>query len=105
MMFWLKTGCPDAPASPHSTGSPAMELSVYIHCIGDEAAARQFGVALRTASSWRRMERAPSPQQALKIVELSLGQVDWKGIYAPYARHRLRRAGKLTLPPARELRG
>lgn len=76
-----------------------MELSVYIHCVGDEAAAHQFGVAVRTASSWRRMERAPTPQQALKIVELSDGKVDWKGIYAPYARHRLRRAGKSTLPP------
>ncbi|WP_440029684.1 hypothetical protein [Chromobacterium amazonense] len=59
-----------------------MELSVYIHCVGDEVAARQFGIALRTASCWRRMERAPCPQQALKIVELSEGKVDWKGIYA-----------------------
>ncbi|OWY38935.1 hypothetical protein CEK28_10425 [Xenophilus sp. AP218F] len=80
-----------------------MELSVYIHCIGDETAARQFGVAIRTASSWRRMERAPSPQQALKIVELSAGKVDWKGIYAPYARHRLRRAGERSLPSSLRL--
>jgi DNA-binding transcriptional regulator YdaS (Cro superfamily) len=69
-----------------------MELAVYIHCVGDQAAAQLFGVTLRAASSWRRMERAPSPQQALKIVELSEGKVDWKGIYAPYARHRRRQS-------------
>jgi hypothetical protein len=78
-----------------------MELAVYIHCVGDEAAARLFGVAIRTASSWRRMERAPSPQQALNIVELSEGKVDWKGIYAPYARHRRRSSARRASIPAR----
>lgn len=72
-----------------------MELSVYIQRVGDLAASRQFGVTERTASSWRRMERAPSPQIALRIVEASEGLIDWKGIYQPYARYRLRQAARV----------
>jgi len=65
-----------------------MELSVFIQKKTDDVSAKLFGVTKRTASSWRRMERAPSPMQSLKIIERSEGVVDWKGIYQPYVRYR-----------------
>lgn len=71
-----------------------MELAVFIHKQTDDVAAELFGVSKRTVSSWRRMERAPTPMQALSIIEKTNGQVDWKGIYQPYAKYRLRDSGK-----------
>jgi hypothetical protein len=64
-----------------------MELAAFIQKHSDEVAAQMFGVKKRTASSWRRFERAPTPSQSLKIIEISDGVVDWEGIYHPYAKH------------------
>jgi len=56
-----------------------MKLAEYIAKIGDQAAARRFKVKLRTAASWRRGERLPSPDNARHIVACS--PVTYKGIY------------------------
>jgi len=39
-------------------------LPVFIETVGDAEAARLFGVAERTAASWRRRERYPRAPQA-----------------------------------------
>jgi DNA-binding transcriptional regulator YiaG len=56
-----------------------MRLDKYITKTGDKAAAQLFGVAVRTAASWRRGERIPSPEAARIIVSLS--PVTFEGIY------------------------
>ena len=47
--------------------------------VGDAAAAKRFGVAKRTAQSWRLGERTPRPEQAAVIVKKS--PVTFEGIY------------------------
>lgn len=69
-----------------------MELAVFIQKQTDEVAAKIFGVKKRTVSSWRRLERAPAPSQSLSIIEKTDGQIDWKGIYHPYAKYQQRMA-------------
>lgn len=60
-------------------------LSGFIAEIGDEAAAALFDVKLRTVASWRRGERFPRRDQALRIVDRSKshphGPVTFAGIY------------------------
>jgi DNA-binding transcriptional regulator YdaS (Cro superfamily) len=68
-----------------------MELAVYILKRSDREIAELLGVKPRTVSSWRRMERVPSPMQSLNIIQKSNGKVDWKGIYQPYALYRARK--------------
>ncbi len=69
-----------------------MELAVFIQKQTDEVAAELFGVKKRTVSSWRRLERAPAPSQSLNIIEKTQGQIDWEGIYRPYATYQKRLA-------------
>ena len=71
-----------------------MELAVFIQTQTDEVAAKLFGVKKRTVSSWRRLERAPAPNQSLMIIEATDGKIDWKGIYLPYAKYQRRLAIK-----------
>jgi transcriptional regulator with XRE-family HTH domain len=59
-----------------------MRLDKYIKQAGDKAAAQLFGVAERTAASWRRGERIPSPEAARIIVSLS--PVTFEGIYGAW---------------------
>ena len=68
-----------------------MELAIFIQRTSDAHAAQLFQVSERTASSWRRLERAPSPMQSQKIIELTEGRVTWEGIYMPYVKYRRRR--------------
>lgn len=56
-------------------------LPEYIAQMGDEKAARLFGVETRTAMSWRLRSRTPRPAQAKVIVERSPVTMD--GIYSP----------------------
>jgi len=66
-------------------------LPVFIETVGDAEAARLFGVAERTAASWRRRERYPRAPQAQIIVQItknhSCGPVDYSGIYGPDQRY------------------
>lgn len=57
-----------------------MTLPEYIASMGDEKAARLFGVERRTVMSWRLRSRIPRPKQAEVIVEKS--PVTMEGIYA-----------------------
>jgi DNA-binding transcriptional regulator YdaS (Cro superfamily) len=58
-----------------------MELSAFIEEVGDEKAAKLFGVKVRTAASWRRRERIPRPKQVPNIVRASKGKVTLEGVY------------------------
>jgi hypothetical protein len=58
-----------------------MTLPTYIAQMGDEKAARLFGVKTRTAMSWRLRTRFPRPEQARVITERSPVTMD--GIYSP----------------------
>jgi len=60
-----------------------MNLPAYIETIGDKAASELFGIAERTAMSYRLGERKPRPEVAQRIIEKTNGRVDWAGIYAP----------------------
>lgn len=76
-----------------------MELAVFIQSKTDEVAAKIFGVKKRTVSSWRRLERAPAPSQSLMIIEATEGEIDWKGIYLPYAKYQRRLALRKEAQP------
>ena len=52
-----------------------MRLKDYIEAIGDSEAAEQLGAKERTTASWRRGERKPKPEQAMKIQRLTRGLV------------------------------
>jgi hypothetical protein len=67
-------------------GGMSTSLPKFIAAIGDPAAAELFDVKLRTVQSWRRRERHPRAEQAARIVELSGGEVDYAGIFAPEPR-------------------
>ncbi|MGY0216298.1 hypothetical protein ACWJJH_02795 [Endozoicomonadaceae bacterium StTr2] len=67
-----------------------MELAVFIQKQSDKVVAQLLDVPLRTVASWRRLERAPRPQQALNIISKTEGLVSWQGIYQPYARYQSR---------------
>ncbi len=60
-----------------------MELPAYIERIGDEAAARMFGVTERCVLSWRLRDRMPRPKKAREIVAKTGGDVTLAEIYAP----------------------
>lgn len=57
-----------------------MNLPEYIAEMGDDKAARLFGVTKRTAMSWRLRDRFPRPAQAEVIVSKS--PVTMEGIYS-----------------------
>jgi hypothetical protein len=57
-----------------------MNLIEYIELIGDEKAAKIWGVEERTVQSWRLKERTPRPEHAKKIVDTS--PVTYEGIYS-----------------------
>ena len=63
-----------------------MTLPDYIRRVGDDSAARQFGVTRRAVSAWRRCERAPAIGAAAAILAASAGKVGIEGIYMPYIR-------------------
>ncbi len=46
-----------------------MELCVYIHKNTDQAVSDLLDVPVRTVSSWRRLERAPTTSMAFRIIE------------------------------------
>ncbi|MCX4029567.1 helix-turn-helix transcriptional regulator [Endozoicomonas sp. SM1973] len=71
-----------------------MQFSVFIQKHGDDEVAAMLGVKKRTVSSWRRMERAPTPEQAYNIIEKTQQVVDWQGIYQPYVTYRKRQKSK-----------
>lgn len=61
-----------------------MKLTTYIETIGDEAAAKQFGVKKRRIESWRAngtSRRYPRRQIAEQIVKVTNGIVTMDGIY------------------------
>lgn len=45
-----------------------------------------LNVKERTVKSWYRRERIPSFKASTHITRVTLGVVDWNGIYSPYAR-------------------
>jgi len=63
-----------------------MDLSSYIEQLGDEEAAKRFGVKKRTVASWRRRERKPRPKQVPKIIKAAKGELSYEGIYSPTAK-------------------
>lgn len=56
-----------------------MDLKTFIEQVGDEKAAKLFGVKPRTVMSWRLGNRTPRPKQAKVIVAKS--PVTMNGIY------------------------
>jgi len=62
-----------------------MNLSSYIEKLGDEKAAKLFGVKERTVASWRRGERIPAPKTAKKIVRVAKGDLTLDDVYSPQA--------------------
>ena len=59
-----------------------MDLKTYLKHVGDNEAARLFGVKPRTILSWRLGERRPRPTHAARIVKVTQGEVSYEGIYA-----------------------
>ncbi|MDE1466050.1 hypothetical protein [Spartinivicinus poritis] len=68
-----------------------LELSVFIQKYGDDEIAKILQVKKRTVSSWRRLERAPTPIQAYNIIKTFNGIIDWQGIYQPYVNHLIKK--------------
>lgn len=58
-----------------------MTLNDYIDHVGDSAAAKRFGVEVRTIASWRRGERQPRPETAWLIEERTGGAVSFAECY------------------------
>ena len=58
-----------------------MKLTEYIKPIGNEAAAKLFGVKKSTLRSWLYTSRHPRPATANKIVKVTGGKVSLKDIY------------------------
>ena len=56
-----------------------MTLIEYIETVGDAAAAKVFGVKVRTAKSWRLGDRIPRPKIAKRIIRLA--PLTYEGIY------------------------
>lgn len=52
-----------------------MKLPEYIALVGDDAAAKLFGVKSRTVSAWRRGERRPSRRLMTVIVSATDGRI------------------------------
>lgn len=61
-----------------------MDLEGFIQQLGDDKAAKLFGVKPRTAASWRRGERSPRPKQVQKIIKASNGQLSYESIYGKH---------------------
>ena len=73
-----------------------MDLNTYIANVGDEAAAKRFGVSRRTTEAWRLGARSPSRKKAAEIIELTRDDdepITLDGIYSP-ARQPIRLNGK-----------
>ena len=58
-----------------------MDLPTYIRAVGDDTAARLFGVTVRAVESWRLRARYPRRSKGREIVALTHGAVTWGGIY------------------------
>jgi hypothetical protein len=58
-----------------------MTLSEYLKTIGDERAAKKFGVTRRRIESWRLGHRQPRPQMAQRIVAETDGLLSLDDIY------------------------
>ena len=58
-----------------------MKLNEYIEMVGNEAAAKIFGVSVRRVVSWRLEYRFPRPEMALEIERMTHGKVTYKEIY------------------------
>ena len=58
-----------------------MNLPDYIQQVGDEAFAKRFKIAPRTAMAYRLRERIPRTQLAQRLVKET--PVTWEGIYGP----------------------
>lgn len=58
-----------------------MDLPAFIKSVGDDHAAKLFGVKLRTVASWKYGEKTPRPQKALEIERLTKGRVRFTDIY------------------------
>lgn len=75
-----------------------MELNRWIETVGSSPrpgkvsgkgvhiAAALLGETPRAVYSWYRQERIPSFSAAANIILKTKGDVDWNGIYAPFAR-------------------
>lgn len=61
-----------------------MDLKRFIEKVGDEKAAKLFGVKTRTAASWRRGERIPRPKQVKKILKAAGGDLSYESIYGAH---------------------
>lgn len=59
-----------------------MDLPTYIQALGDEEAAKLFGVKERTAQAWRYGYRRPRPKKALEVEKLTRGKVTFSEIYS-----------------------
>ena len=62
-----------------------LTLQQYIRKITPKRLAKELGVHEQTVYTWLQLRRAPSPVMAWKIIGLSMGLLDWEGIYEPYA--------------------
>lgn len=58
-----------------------MRLSEYIEAVGDEPAAKLFGVKKITAYSWRKGYRLPRPKKAKEIEKITKGKVTVRDCY------------------------
>lgn len=58
-----------------------MNLSEFIDAIGDEQAAKLFGITRRAAQSYRLGTRRPRPEVAQRMVDKSKGRLTHASIY------------------------
>ena len=61
-----------------------MTLPQYIDKIGSGKLATRLGVDESTVSKWKTWAGVPGPENAYKIVNLSMGIITYEDIYEPY---------------------
>lgn len=61
-----------------------MNINDYIKKTGKAVINRDLGIPISTLSKWQRLQKAPRPLSAARLIEYSDGLLSWSSIYQPY---------------------
>ena len=66
-----------------------MDLISFLKVEGHEAVARKVGVSKQIVYEWANLNKAPRPENVLKLILISNGRLTWESIYLPFAQKAL----------------